>query len=109
LFQGIKVLQHLVQKEDDDSEGKDHGDEDAEEPKKSKKRDKKLKKVDHVHETKGQGRALRYLDGWNEMQNGKAGWKFEKCRQIWLLDHAYDKVSMLYNFFPCYWRRWPYK
>jgi hypothetical protein len=62
----------------------------GEEPK--KKKVKKVKKLDHVHETKGQGRALRYLDAWQLAQNGdgSSGWKFEKCRQIWLLAHVYD-------------------
>ena len=61
--------------------------------KKTKKKNKKVKSVDHIHETKGHSRALKYLDAWNDSTNGKkdSGWKFEKCRQNWLVSHAYDK------------------
>jgi hypothetical protein len=40
------------------------------EGKKQKKKKKGVKQssVDHVHETKGQGRALKYLDAWSENQ-----------------------------------------
>ena len=49
----------------------------------------------HVHETKGQNKALRYLKAWDESQNGTpSGWKFEKCRQIWLLQNAYDSKKI---------------
>jgi len=54
--------------------------------KKSKKRDKK-KDDGQVHETKGMNKALAYLKVWKE---DKASWKFEKCRQIWLLHNCYD-------------------
>jgi len=72
----------------------------ANEPtKSSKKRDRKLKNPDHVHESKGQSKALRYLKLW--YANKKAGedeivepWKFEKCRQIWLLQNCYDGVRV---------------
>jgi anti-sigma-K factor RskA len=58
--------------------------------KKSKKRDKKPK-VDHVHESKGQSKALKYLKLWSLNKKGKTEepWKFEKCRQIWLLQNCY--------------------
>merc|ERR1712098_888056 len=47
-----------------------------------------------VHESKGMNKALRYLKMWSE---DRGSWKFEKCRQIWLLHNAYDdsKVSDL--------------
>ena len=74
------------------SKGEDEDEnEDADQPK-SKKKIKKVKKVDHVHETKGQNRALVYLEAWNSVQNDDSGsgWKFEKCRQIWLLANVYN-------------------
>ena len=41
-----------------------------------------------VHESKGMSKALRYLKTWNEDRNS---WKFEKCRQIWLLNVSYPQ------------------
>ena len=35
-----------------------------------------------VHESKGQSKALQYLNTW---ASDRENWKFEKCRQIWLL------------------------
>ena len=63
--------------------------------KSSKKRDKKLKNPDHVHESKGQSKALRYLKLWYANKKCKGDesvepWKFEKCRQIWLLQNCYS-------------------
>ena len=40
-----------------------------------------------IHETKGQTKALQYLKQWDEDRDS---WKFEKCRQIWLLQNCYD-------------------
>ena len=65
----------------------------------SKKRDKKLKKPDHVHESKGQSKALRYLKLWYSNKKCKEDqslepWKFEKCRQIWLLQNCYSSVRV---------------
>ena len=69
----------------------------SDEIKVSKKRDKSKKDPNHVHESKGQSKALRYLKAWYAYNNGEEGaeWKFEKCRQIWLLQNCYDhqKVS----------------
>ena len=70
-----------------------------EQTKSSKKRDKKLKNPDHVHETKGQSKALRYLKIWYTNQKAQEDeivepWKFEKCRQIWLLQNCYDGVRV---------------
>merc|ERR1712166_325800 len=67
--------------------------------KSSKKRDKKLKKPDHVHESKGQSKALRYLKLWYSNKKCKEDqilepWKFEKCRQIWLLQNCYSSVRV---------------
>ena len=33
----------------------------------------------------------RYLETWSE---DRGNWKFEKCRQIWLLQNAYDKSKI---------------
>jgi len=57
---------------------------------------------DSVHETKGMGKALKYLKTWSE---DKDSWKFEKCRQIWLLHNAYDGLKVSDKLFPsllCY-------
>ena len=67
--------------------------------KSSKKRDKKLQKPDHVHESKGQSKALRYLKLWYSNKKCKEDqslepWKFEKCRQIWLLQNCYSSVRV---------------
>ena len=35
-----------------------------------------------IHESKGQSKALQYLQTW---ASDRENWKFEKCRQIWLL------------------------
>ena len=54
-----------------------------------------VKKADHIHETKGQNRALKYLDSWDAFQSGdNPDWKFQKVPQIWLLANVYnsDKV-----------------
>jgi len=62
-----------------------------------KKKEKKalLIKQNHIHEGKGQNRAIRYLDAWQSLQDGKqSSWKFEKCRQIWLLQNAYDDTKI---------------
>ena len=62
--------------------------------KKPKKREKK-KDPNHVHESKGQSKALRYLKCWYEHHTGESvEWKFEKCRQIWLLQNAYDSKKI---------------
>ena len=34
------------------------------------------------HESKGQSKAIQYLKTW---ASDRDNWKFEKCRQIWLL------------------------
>ena len=64
-----------------------------------KKKDKRslmiAAKANHIHETKGQGKAIRYLDAWQTHHDGKTNsWKFEKCRQIWLLSNAYDETKV---------------
>ena len=44
----------------------------------------------------GENKALRYLQTWEESQDDETvSWKFEKCRQIWLLQNAFDtqKIS----------------
>ena len=67
---------------------------------KKTKRNKKKKKIgeaeEHIHQSAGQNKALRYLQTWNLSQTGdtSATWKFEKCRQIWLLQNAYDCVKI---------------
>merc|ERR1712156_700831 len=55
-----------------------------------KKRDK-VKDPNHVHESKGQSEAIRYLKEWYAHHIGESEeWKFAKVQQIWLLTHAYD-------------------
>lgn len=54
-----------------------------------------VKEGNHVHEGKGHGKAIRYLDAWQLHHEGKENdWKFEKCRQIWLLTNAYDETKI---------------
>ena len=52
----------------------------------NKRRKKKLEQglplEETVHETKGQAKAISYLKTWH---TDRENWKFEKCRQIWLL------------------------
>jgi hypothetical protein len=43
---------------------------DLEAANRSKKRKKKVKKLDHKHDSKGQNKALRYLEAWEKFQNG---------------------------------------
>eukprot|EP00092_Neocalanus_flemingeri_P002629 GFUD01002816.1.p1 GENE.GFUD01002816.1~~GFUD01002816.1.p1 ORF type:complete len:277 (-),score=122.41 GFUD01002816.1:16-846(-) len=52
---------------------------------------------DSVHESKGMSKALRYLKTWAE---DRQAWKFEKCRQIWLLHNAYDDTKVSESTFP---------
>jgi len=59
------------------------------------KRDKSKKDPNHVHESKGQSKAIRYLKDWHAHHTGESEeWKFEKCRQIWLLQNAYDSKKI---------------
>lgn len=63
--------------------------------KKKDKRAKERQEQNHIHETKGQGKAIRYLDEWQLQHDGKDSlWKFEKCRQIWLIQNAYDETKV---------------
>jgi len=52
---------------------------------------------DSVHESKGMGKALKYLKTWSEDRDS---WKFEKCRQIWLLHNAFDEGKVCEKVFP---------
>ncbi len=66
---------------------------------KNRKKNNKKNKKDasngaDSHETVGQNKAVRYLDAWVAQKDGgdaSEGWKFNKCRQILLLQHCYDK------------------
>jgi len=75
----------------------------TEAPKKLSKRKRKHLKAEgslpdeSVHESKGMGKALRYLKTWEEDRDS---WKFEKCRQIWLLHNAYDDSKVPGDIFP---------
>ena len=52
-----------------------------------KKALKKQKQIAKKTDSKGQPKALDYLEAW---ANDRDNWKFEKCRQIWLLQNAFD-------------------
>jgi len=52
---------------------------------------------DSVHESKGMSKALLYLKTWEE---DRESWKFEKCRQIWLLHNAYNDSKVSDILFP---------
>jgi len=56
-----------------------------------------LPEEDSVHESKGMGKALKYLKTWDE---DRESWKFEKCRQIWLLHNAYEESKVSEGIFP---------
>ena len=60
-----------------------------------KKVNKRVKNPNHVHESKGQSKALRYLKLWYaNKKDSEQQWKFEKCRQIWLLQNCYDGTKV---------------
>ena len=49
--------------------------------------------------SKGQSKALRYLKLWYSNKKCKEDqslepWKFEKCRQIWLLQNCYSSIRV---------------
>jgi len=50
-----------------------------------------------VHESKGMNKALRYLKTWT---NDRQNWKFEKCRQIWLIQNSYNDQKVPEKDFP---------
>jgi len=79
----------IIAKDDNEKTGLDKN-------KKSKK-SKKGKESESVHESKGMSKALRYLKSWDE---DRTNWKFEKCRQIWLLHNAYDNSKVPDSVFP---------
>ena len=45
-----------------------------------------------IHETKGQAKAIDYLRNW---ETDRQNWKFEKCRQIWLLHVSGENISII--------------
>jgi len=61
-----------------------------------KKKSKKVKNPSHVHETNAQNRSILYLKLWDDDKNGVSNtkWKFEKCRQIWLLSNCFDNKKI---------------
>jgi len=65
--------------------------------KKGKKKDAEGAEDESVHETKGMNKALAYLKLW---KTDKPNWKFEKCRQIWLIHNAYDHKRISEENFP---------
>ena len=75
------------------SKKKDSSEGEAAKPRKrlNKRRKKKiaagLPVEETVHESKGQSKALQYLQTW---ASDRENWKFEKCRQIWLLHVSPD-------------------
>merc|ERR1711990_392145 len=64
-----------------------------------KKEEKQLKKEkggittgsESSKELAGCSKALSYLKTWAE---DRESWKFEKCRQIWLINHIYDTDNL---------------
>ena len=91
---GPKIIIAKSKKEKEETENKPA-------KKLNKRRRKKIQQglpvEDTIHETKGQAKALQYLKTWNE---DKDNWKFEKCRQIWLLHNAYEKTKVSDVLFP---------
>merc|ERR1711990_491769 len=72
----------------------------------SKRKKKQLKKEkggiatgsESSKELAGCSKALSYLKTWAE---DRESWKFEKCRQIWLINHIYDTENVPEDSFPC--------
>ncbi|XP_060777154.1 uncharacterized protein C7orf50 homolog isoform X1 [Neoarius graeffei] len=62
------------------------------EEKKKRKEEEKAKKEEESKSSNAQTQALEYLTCWSEKRDE---WKFQKTRQVWLLQHMYDseKVS----------------
>jgi len=71
----------------------------------SKRKKKQLKKEkggiatgsESSKELAGCAKALSYLKTWAE---DRESWKFEKCRQIWLINHIYDTDNVPEDSFP---------
>jgi len=71
----------------------------------SKRKKKQLKKEmggvstgsESSKELAGCSKALSYLKTWAE---DRESWKFEKCRQIWLINHIYDTDNLPEDSFP---------
>jgi len=71
----------------------------------SKRKKKQLKKEkggiatgsESSKELAGCSKALSYLKTWAE---DRESWKFEKCRQIWLINHIYDTENVPEDSFP---------
>ena len=49
---------------------------------------KRVKDPNHVHESQTRNKALNYLDRFTADRDN---WKFEKCRQIWLIQNAFEE------------------
>jgi len=63
---------------------------------KPKTKSKKVKDPTHVHETNAQNKAILYLKLWYDDKKGVSNtkWKFQKCKQIWLLSHCFDNKKI---------------
>lgn len=72
----------------------------------SKRKQKKQKREDgglntgsesSTEKFKGKSKALEYLKTWSEDRDS---WKFEKCRQIWLINHSCEPSLVPETIFP---------
>ncbi|XP_033750847.1 protein IFH1-like isoform X2 [Pecten maximus] len=94
---GVKKAKKNQQTEDNISEAEEDSSEEGTSPVvPKKKKDKKKKKKKEVKDTQdgaedtsisAQTAAIDYLKTWSE---DKVNWKFQKVRQVWLLQHMYD-------------------
>ena len=50
----------------------------------------------HFQETNAQNKAILYLKLWYDDKKGVSNtkWKFQKCKQIWLLSHCFDNKKI---------------
>ncbi|XP_012271654.1 uncharacterized protein C7orf50 homolog [Orussus abietinus] len=100
-----KIKKTSTDSEDTDEEDCDIAEEDnAQKPPKMSKRQIKKEKTEKKEAEKKEAskleakqRALNYVSKW---KHAKSEWRFEKLRQIWLMDHLLDQTSIPDSIFP---------
>ncbi|XP_015511456.1 cholesin [Neodiprion pinetum] len=99
-----KKLRPSKEIENDDEAGVSTEESPAKEPKEPSKRQMKKEKLQRkIAEQKESSKleaaqkAITYISKW---KHAKSDWKFEKLRQIWLMDHLLDHNSVPDSIFP---------
>lgn len=89
---------------DDNLEGKESSTSDTKKPKQPSKRQLKREKAERKENEKREAnrleamkKGLNYVSKWKHAQNE---WKFEKLRQIWLMDNLLDETCIPEDIFP---------